>query len=73
MTESREQSEWIKKFDSSVFGSEMCHFWAQITEEDTKLYWLIASKRMGYDISFLDDGETVCIKVPTDDIKIIEY
>lgn len=73
MTEPREQREWVKEFDSSVFGSEECHFWGKITEEDTKYYWLMASKQMGYNITFLDDKENVCIQVPTSDITSIKY
>lgn len=63
MTESVEQRGWIKTFNNGMF----C--------EDTKIYWLIATKRMGYNVSFNELGGIieVCITVPTNDITRIEY
>lgn len=75
MTESREQREWIKTFNNGMFCVDKCHFYSTVNNEDTKIYWLIATKRMGYDVSFneLDGIIEVCVTVPTSDITRIMY
>lgn len=67
--------DWIKEFTYGMFCEDKCYFYSTVNDEDTKIYWLIATKRMGYDVSFneLDGIIEVCITVPTNDITRIEY
>jgi hypothetical protein len=75
MTESTEQMDWIKAFNNGMFCGDKCYFYSTVNDEDTKIYWLIATKRMNYDVAFSElDGVTeVCVTVPTNDITRIEY